>query len=83
MITHVVDPGWVPTRMDGAAAPDDLTLGRTTQVWLAVGDEPEATVSGGYWYHRSRREPVAAACDPGFQDDLLDELHHLTGVPLR
>src|SRR5258705_4751146 len=45
--SNVVDPGWVPTRMGGPSAPDDLELGHTTQVWLAVSDERDATGSGG------------------------------------
>jgi NAD(P)-dependent dehydrogenase (short-subunit alcohol dehydrogenase family) len=28
---HAVDPGWVPTRMGGPGAPDDLELGHRTQ----------------------------------------------------
>jgi len=35
-----VDPGWVPTRMGGPGAPDDLRLGHLTQEWLATSDEP-------------------------------------------
>jgi NAD(P)-dependent dehydrogenase (short-subunit alcohol dehydrogenase family) len=79
---HAVDPGWVPTRMGGPAAPDDLELGHRTQTWLAVGDDPEATGSGGYWYHQRRRSPAPAALDEGFQDALLDELIGLTRVRL-
>ncbi|MFJ8826676.1 SDR family NAD(P)-dependent oxidoreductase [Streptomyces sp. NPDC102467] len=82
VLSNVVDPGWVPTRMGGPSASDDLTLGRTTQVWLAGSDEPEAAVSGGYWFHRRRREPLPAVSDAAFQDALLDELHRLTGVRL-
>src|SRR4051812_15028763 len=37
---HAVDPGWVPTRMGGPSAPDDLELGHRTQAWLAVTDDP-------------------------------------------
>ncbi|WP_308192090.1 SDR family NAD(P)-dependent oxidoreductase [Arthrobacter sp. AK04] len=29
--SNAVDPGWVPTRMGGAGAPDDLRLGHRTQ----------------------------------------------------
>jgi NAD(P)-dependent dehydrogenase (short-subunit alcohol dehydrogenase family) len=29
--SNAVDPGWVPTRMGGPGAPDDLTLGHLTQ----------------------------------------------------
>jgi NAD(P)-dependent dehydrogenase (short-subunit alcohol dehydrogenase family) len=79
---NVVDPGWVPTRMGGPGAPDDLELGHTTQTWLAGSDDPDATTSGGYWYHRRRRRPTAAVVDQQFQDALLDELVRITGVHL-
>jgi NAD(P)-dependent dehydrogenase (short-subunit alcohol dehydrogenase family) len=79
---NVVDPGWVPTRMGGPGAPDDLELGHLTQTWLAVSDHSEAAGTGGYWYHRRRRSPAPAALDEGFQDALLDELTRLTGVRL-
>ena len=62
---NVVGPGWVPTRMGGPSAPDDLELGHTTQVWLAVSDEPDATGTGGYWYHQRRQAPAAAVSDAG------------------
>jgi NAD(P)-dependent dehydrogenase (short-subunit alcohol dehydrogenase family) len=79
---HAVDPGWVPTRMGGAGAPDDLELGHHTQTWLAVSDHPDATGSGGYWYHQRRRSPAPAALDKSFQDALLNELIGLTDVRL-
>ncbi|WP_306739483.1 SDR family NAD(P)-dependent oxidoreductase [Arthrobacter sp. B0490] len=77
-----VDPGWVPTRMGGPNAPDDLDLGHRTQVWLATADDQDAPASGGYWYHRRRREPHDAVHDTGFQDDLLRVLAGETGVAL-
>jgi NAD(P)-dependent dehydrogenase (short-subunit alcohol dehydrogenase family) len=40
VLSNAVDPGWVPTRMGGSHAPDDLRLGHVTQVWLATSDEP-------------------------------------------
>jgi NAD(P)-dependent dehydrogenase (short-subunit alcohol dehydrogenase family) len=79
---HAVDPGWVPTRMGGPGAPDDLELGHRTQAWLAVTDDPDATGSGGYWYHQHRVEPAPAVRDEGFQDAVLDELARLTGERL-
>jgi NAD(P)-dependent dehydrogenase (short-subunit alcohol dehydrogenase family) len=79
---HAVDPGWVPTRMGGPRAPDDIDLGHITQTWLAVSDHLEATGSAGYWYHQRRRSPAPAALDQSFQDALLDELYRLTGVRL-
>lgn len=80
--SNAVDPGWVPTRMGGSGAPDDLRLGHLTQEWLATSDEPEARTSGGYWYHQRRRSPHPAALDPAFQDDLLDALASFTGSSL-
>jgi NAD(P)-dependent dehydrogenase (short-subunit alcohol dehydrogenase family) len=80
--SNAVDPGWVPTRMGGPDAPDDLKLGYLTQVWLAVSDEPEARVSGECWYHQRRQKPAAAVRSEQFQGRLIDELTRLTGLPL-
>jgi NAD(P)-dependent dehydrogenase (short-subunit alcohol dehydrogenase family) len=80
--SNAVDPGWVPTRMGGRGAPDDLTLGHRTQEWLAVSDDADARMSGGYWYHQARHEPHPACRDTQFQDELLDELARHTGTRL-
>ena len=82
VLSNAVDPGWVPTRMGGAAATGDLEMGYLTQTWLAVSKDAAATVSGGYWYHRQRQRPAAQARDPAFQDQLMDRLAALTGVAL-
>ncbi|MFF6916617.1 hypothetical protein [Streptomyces sp. NPDC012466] len=34
--SQAVDPGWVPTRMAEAGAPDDLQPGTGPKTWLAV-----------------------------------------------
>jgi NAD(P)-dependent dehydrogenase (short-subunit alcohol dehydrogenase family) len=78
--SNAVDPGWVPTRMGGPSASDDLSLGHVTQCWLAVSDDEEAQMSGRYWYHQGLQEPARAVDDPAFQDALIDELGKLTGV---
>jgi NAD(P)-dependent dehydrogenase (short-subunit alcohol dehydrogenase family) len=80
--SNAVDPGWVPTRMGGPGAPDDLRLGHLTQEWLATSDQPVARTSGGYWFHKRRRRPHPAALDPRLQDDLLAALARFTGAPL-
>jgi NAD(P)-dependent dehydrogenase (short-subunit alcohol dehydrogenase family) len=82
VISSAVDPGWVPTKMGGAGAPDDLEMGHLTQTWLALSDEPAAKVSGGLWFHRKQQKPAAPALDPGFQDQLIAKLAELTGVKL-
>lgn len=74
-----MDPGWVPTKMGGAGAPDDLEMGHLTQTWLATSEDEAAKVSGGYWYHRQRREAAAVVGDIGFQDALVERLAELTG----
>lgn len=83
VLSNAVDPGWVPTRMGGPSAPDDLGSGHVTQAWLATSDDPAAKVSGGYWYHQQLQPPAAQALNPGFQDRLITTLARLTGVSLR
>ncbi len=82
VLTNAVDPGWVPTRMGGPGAPDDLRLGHLTQEWLATSDDPDARTSGGYWHHQRRLEPHPAVHDRGFQDRLLAGLAGFTGTRL-
>jgi NAD(P)-dependent dehydrogenase (short-subunit alcohol dehydrogenase family) len=81
--SNAVDPGWVPTRMGGPGAPDDLRLGHLTQEWLATSDEPEARSSGGYWFHQRLRTPHPAVRDTYFQDRLLAALARFTAAPLN
>jgi NAD(P)-dependent dehydrogenase (short-subunit alcohol dehydrogenase family) len=82
VLSNAVDPGWVPTRMGGPGAPDDLRLGHLTQTWLATGTDPEALTTGGYWHHRRRAKPHPSVHDQPFQDELLDRLVRLTGTRL-
>jgi NAD(P)-dependent dehydrogenase (short-subunit alcohol dehydrogenase family) len=82
VLSNAVDPGWVPTKMGGPGAPDDLRLGHRTQEWLATSDDPEARTSGGYWYHQSRAEPAPSVHDREFQDQLVAELARFTATPL-
>jgi NAD(P)-dependent dehydrogenase (short-subunit alcohol dehydrogenase family) len=80
-LSHAVDPGWVPTRMGGASAPDDLLEGHRTQAWLASApaDEIEPRTAG-YWHQRAPREPHPATRDEGFQDRVLAYLAQRTGL---
>ncbi|MDK1346648.1 SDR family NAD(P)-dependent oxidoreductase [Streptomyces sp. 378] len=82
VLSNAVDPGWVPTRMGGPSAPDDLELGHRTQEWLASSDAPEALITGGYWYHGRRSEPHRAVHDTAFQDRLVRVLAEETGTAL-
>ncbi len=83
VLSNALEPGWVPTKMGGAGAPDDLDEGHRTQVWLAVSDDPAATVTGGYFYHMRPRKPNPAARDIERQEELLDACKGFSGVALR
>lgn len=82
VIVNAVDPGWIKTRMGGAAAPDPLPLGAETPVWLATSDAPEATATGRFLKRRQVLEPNPAAGDVLLQDQLLAALGELSGVSL-
>jgi len=82
VLSNAVEPGWVPTKMGGPGAPDDLAQAHVTQAWLAVSDDPAALVSGGYFYHRAPRDAAPAVRSAAFQDELLAELARLTGEKL-
>jgi NAD(P)-dependent dehydrogenase (short-subunit alcohol dehydrogenase family) len=82
VLSNALEPGWVATKMGGPGAPDDITQAPETQVWLAVSDDPHATVSGHYFYHRRLRDAHPAASDSRIQDGLLRACEQLTGVAL-
>ena len=81
--SNAVDPGWVPTRMGGAGAPDDLGKGAATQVALATSDDSRLSrLTGQYLHHMAPREPSRVTRDVAFQDRLLDLCRDLTGMTL-
>jgi NAD(P)-dependent dehydrogenase (short-subunit alcohol dehydrogenase family) len=80
--SNAVEPGWVPTRMGGPGAPDDMSLAPVTQAWLAVSDDPAATGTGGYFYHQRPRDTHPAARDVKVQEELLGYCAELTGTEL-
>jgi NAD(P)-dependent dehydrogenase (short-subunit alcohol dehydrogenase family) len=80
--SNVVDPGWVATRMGGPNAPGDLDAGFRTQVWLATSDDPEARVTGEYFFHKEFLAPHRATRDVERQDRLLEACQQISGVKL-
>jgi NAD(P)-dependent dehydrogenase (short-subunit alcohol dehydrogenase family) len=80
--SNALEPGWVPTKMGGPGAPDDLSLAPVTQVWLATSDDPAATVTGRYFYHQRQRATHPAAGSHDVQEGLLAACQELTGVAL-
>jgi NAD(P)-dependent dehydrogenase (short-subunit alcohol dehydrogenase family) len=47
VLSNAVTPGWVPTKMGGAGAPDDIDQAHLTQAWLATSPRrgPPAVIS--------------------------------------
>jgi len=80
--SNSLEPGWVPTKMGGAGAPDDIDKAHRTQVWLATSDEPAAIVSGKYFFHKKLRDPDPATKDTERQDLLLDLCRKVSGITL-
>lgn len=77
---NAVDPGWVPTKMGGASASDDLQKGYETQVWLAVSNDAKAKVSGKYFFHQEEHQHNPEADDPSLQERFLGLCEEITGV---
>jgi NAD(P)-dependent dehydrogenase (short-subunit alcohol dehydrogenase family) len=77
--SNALDPGWVPTKMGGKGAPDDLVKGYETQLWLAVSNDEKARVSGRYFFHRHERAHNREADDTILQDQFLSLCGEITG----
>jgi NAD(P)-dependent dehydrogenase (short-subunit alcohol dehydrogenase family) len=82
VLSNAVEPGWVPTKMGGTEATDDLDEAHRTQVWLAASDQPRALVTGEYFYHLKRKGTHPAAHDVAKQDRLLAICERLSGIAL-
>ncbi len=80
--SNALEPGWVPTKMGGPYAPDNLDQGHRTQVWLAAGEDQAAMVTGKYFFHRQQRTPNPASQDTRTQDALIDACQRLSGIDL-
>jgi len=77
---NALNPGWVPTKMGGSGAPDDLKKGYETQVWLAGSNDEKAKVSGHYFYHKKQIESNTEADDVQLQEKFLTVCKEVTGV---
>ena len=77
---NTIDPGWVPTKMGGRGAPDDLQKGYKTQVWLAVSNDEKAKVSGHYFFHQKEKHHNPEADDVQLQERFLISCNKITGI---
>ena len=82
VLVNSVEPGWVPTKLGGEEATDDLESGPVTQAWLAVSDDPEARVTGQHFYHQKPAGIHPDARSVEKQDALLDYCASLADVKL-
>jgi NAD(P)-dependent dehydrogenase (short-subunit alcohol dehydrogenase family) len=80
VLSNALEPGWVPTRMGGPGASDDMDQAHLTQAWLAA--DPKAEMTGGYFYHLRRMSPNPQAKDPALQDRLIAICAEISGVAL-
>jgi NAD(P)-dependent dehydrogenase (short-subunit alcohol dehydrogenase family) len=78
--SNAVDPGWVPTKMGGRGAPDDLKKGYGTQVWLAADNDETTKVSGHYFFHQKERHHNSEADNVLLQENFLKVCGQITGV---
>ena len=78
--SNSVNPGWVPTKMGGRSAPDNLEKGAETQSWLAVSNDQEAKVSGRYFYHMREKHFLPEAGDPVVQEKFLALCEEISGI---
>lgn len=78
--SNAVDPGWVPTKMGGPGAPDNLQKGYETQVWLAVSNDEKAEVTGRYFHHKKETRFNPEADDIMLQDKFLAVCKKITGI---
>jgi NAD(P)-dependent dehydrogenase (short-subunit alcohol dehydrogenase family) len=80
LYSNAVNPGWVPTKMGGSSAPDNLEKGAETQAWLAVSNDEAAKVSGRYFYHMREKLFLPEAGDPVIQEKFLALCEEISGV---
>jgi len=79
---NALNPGWVPTKMGGRGAPDDLKKGYETQVWLAGSNDAAAKVSGHYFFHQKQTSYNPEADDVQSQERFLAACKDVTGISL-
>jgi NAD(P)-dependent dehydrogenase (short-subunit alcohol dehydrogenase family) len=82
VLSNALEPGWVPTKMGGPSAPDDIDKAHLTQVWLAASSDRSAQVTGQYFYHLQKLEPNPEARDERLQLQLLDACSRHSGITL-
>jgi NAD(P)-dependent dehydrogenase (short-subunit alcohol dehydrogenase family) len=82
VLSNSASPGYVPTKLGGPDARDELSAGPVTPSWLAVSQDPAALVTGTYFRYQRAQRTHPSAYSAANQDRLLDYLEMITGTPL-
>jgi hypothetical protein len=82
VFSNSLEPVWVPTKMGGPGAPDEMKQAHLTQAWLAARGNPKADVTAEYFYHLKRMTPNPQAHNPVLQDRLIAICADISGVAL-
>ncbi len=82
VLSNSLEPGWVPTKMGGPGAPDDMSQAHLTQAWLAAGEDPKTNVTGKYFYHLKQMDANPQANDLALQDRLTAICAEISGDTL-
>jgi NAD(P)-dependent dehydrogenase (short-subunit alcohol dehydrogenase family) len=80
--SNSLEPGWVPTKMGGPGAPDDMDQAHLTQAWLAAGTDPKTNVTGKYFYHLKRMDANPQANKVELQHRLIEICTDISDVVL-
>lgn len=83
VFSNAIDPGWVPTKMGGAGASDNLEEGYTTQVWLATSEDEKAKVSGKYFFHLKQALYAPQADNTTLQDEYIVRCEQISGIKFQ
>ncbi|KAI2632474.1 NAD(P)-binding protein [Hypomontagnella submonticulosa] len=78
--SNALTPGWVPTKLGGRGAPDDIDAAVDTYVMLAEGSGTAEGKTGKYWYQRRETSYSSAADDEARQNQLIQILGEISGV---
>ena len=82
VLSNSLEPGWVPTKMGGPGAPDDMSQAHLTQAWLAAGEDPKTNVTGKYFYHLKQMDANPQANYLALQDRLTAICAEISGDTL-
>ena len=82
VFSNALEPGWVPTRMGGPGAPDDMDQAHQRKHGSQRVTIRKHCVTGRYFYHLRPRASNLLAQDVRLQDRLIAACEKLSSVAL-